>query len=122
MESGADIGDGVGFFLLVFCFALFFDGQFGFLAFFFSCFIFTCHALPPFKIEIALIIADCGRMGCIFCFNALNHSFSMSVMNEVLGKFWQAGMIHGIQRVFSFREVEDGKVQVSVQTIAAKRL
>jgi len=46
----------------------------------------------------------------------------MSVRNEVLGKFWQAGMIHGIQRVFSFHEVEDDKVQVPVQTIAAKRL
>ena len=33
-------------------FPLFFDGQFWFLAFFFSCFIFTCHIGPPFKIEI----------------------------------------------------------------------
>jgi len=54
----ASIGDGSGFPLIVFEFALFLNCQFRFFTFFFSSFIFACHGILLSHMKYIIIIAQ----------------------------------------------------------------
>ena len=54
----ASVGDGSGFPLIVFEFALFLNCQFWFFTFFFSSFIFACHGILLSHMKYIIIIAQ----------------------------------------------------------------